>query len=582
LTPWQSSPYHRGVQPVISSQEMRDIDRLTIEQCGIASLELMENAASATARFVIACFLGDHANKSALIFCGKGNNGGDGAAVARLLATAGAAVDVVLIGKVEETRGDARTNFDRLQTWKKERDERESKDAATPAAGKVNFFECDSEGGWEQLHATVLNAPHQVLVDALFGTGLTRPVEGLHREVVRYLGRLHESRNFASPQSPIIVSIDIPSGLNADSEQLIGEAVQADATVTMTAPKRANVLSPAAAYNGKLIIADIGSPFDLIKERTADLFVTEALDAQRWLKLTRYTSESYKNKHGHALIVAGSRGFTGAAALCGNAAMRAGAGLVTVATPVSAQPLVATQVMPEVMTAALAETDRGAVSDEAIDYTLKFAERADVIAIGPGLSAEDDRTRAFVRAIVENRKTPVVIDADGLNCMAPWPADLSGSDEFPIVLTPHPGEMRRLVGSVNKSALDDRVATAREFATNHKLILVLKGSGAIIAAPDGRVVVNLTGNAGLATAGAGDTLTGVITGFLAQAFATRKVGPCALRTVIAAVYVSGLAGDLAAQKLGMRAMVASDIREHLSEAICSLDPIGEVPPEFIS
>jgi len=560
---------------------MRDIDRLTTERYGITSLELMENAASATARFVIDRYLGDLANKSVLIFCGKGNNGGDGAAVARLLATAGAVVDVVLIGKIEETRGDARTNFDRLRTWRKESDVRESKEAATPAAGRVNFFECDSEGGWEQLHATVLNAPHEVVVDALFGTGLTRPVEGLHRQAVKYLVRLNDLRNFRSPQSPIIVSIDIPSGLSADSEQLIGETVQANATVTMTAPKRANVLSPAADYNGKLIVADIGSPFDLIEETKPDLFVTGAIDAQWWLKLTRYTSESYKNKHGHALIIAGSRGFTGAAALCGNAAMRAGAGLVTVATPVSAQPLAATQVMPEVMTAALAETDRGAVSDDAIDYAIKFAERADVIAIGPGLSAEDDRTRAFVRAIVENRKTPVVIDADGLNCLAPWPADLSGSDEFPIVLTPHPGEMRRLLGSVNKSAWDDRVATAREFAMNHKVILVLKGSGAITAGPDGQVVVNPTGNAGLATAGAGDTLTGVITGFLAQAIAIRKVNSYALRTVIAAVYVSGLAGDLAAQKLGMRAMVASDIREHLSEAICSLDPFGEVPPELI-
>jgi NAD(P)H-hydrate epimerase len=319
----------------------------------------------------------------------------------------------------------------------------------------------------------------------------------------------------------------------------------------------------------------------LISEFSTELFVTEAGDARRWLIQTRYATDSYKNTHGHALILAGSRGFTGAAALCGNAAMRAGAGLVTVATPNSAQPLVATQVMPEIMTTSLAETDRGAVSDEALDYALKFAERADVVAIGPGLSSEDDRTRTFVRRIVEQRTTPIVIDADGLNCLAPWPADLRGSDNLPIVLTPHPGEMRRLLGSDNASSLDDRVTVARAFAQTSKVILVLKGSRSIIAAPDGRVVVNPTGNAGLGTAGSGDTLTGVIAGFLAQAYGTLTKEADAFDAVVAAVYVSGLAGDLAAKKLGMRAMVASDIREHLSEAIRSLDPTGETPAELV-
>jgi hydroxyethylthiazole kinase-like uncharacterized protein yjeF len=573
----QSSPYHRDVQPVISSAQMRDIDRLTTEQHGIPSLQLMENAASATARFMFEAFSGEVTGKTVLAVCGKGNNGGDGAAVARLLAIAGARVDVLLIGKLSDTKGDARVNFERLRAWKDEISSREDRATSATSAGSINLFECDSEKEWKQLLATVLKAPHDVTIDALFGTGLTRPVEGIYRDVVLYLIGLHTGRDIQAQPWSLVVSIDIPSGLNADYEQLIGETVQADTTVTMTAPKRANVIPPAADYNGKLIVAYIGSPPELVFETTPNLFVAEANDAKRWLIQTRYTADSYKNKHGHALIIAGSRGFTGAAALCGNAAMRAGAGLVTVATPVSAQPLVATQVMPEVMTAALAETDRGAVSDEAIDSTLKFAERADVIAIGPGLSSQDDRTRSFVRAIVEKRKTPVVIDADGLNCLAPWPPDLRGSDEFPIVLTPHPGEMQRLLGSDQKSVSDDRVAIAREFATTHKVILVLKGSRTIIATPDGQGVVNPTGNAGLGTAGAGDTLTGVIAGCLAQSYATLKNRANAAQTVIAALYISGLAGDLAAQKLGMRAMVASDIREHLSEAFRFLDPMGETP-----
>jgi NAD(P)H-hydrate epimerase len=567
------------VQPVISSVQMRDIDRLTTQRYGVPSLELMENAAIAAARFISDSYLGD--SRSALIFCGKGNNGGDGAAVARLLATAGALVDVVLVGKVEETRSDARVNFERLRSWKKESELRESREVAPPETGTISFFECDSESGWEQLVATVLNAPHAVVIDALFGTGLTRSVEGLHQEVVRYLAGLRDLRDISPHRFSHIISIDIPSGLNADCEKLIGETVRADATVTFTAPKRANVLPPAAGYNGKLLIAGIGSPDELISESRTELFVTEAGDARRWLVQTRYAADSYKNTHGHALVLAGSRGFTGAAALCGNAAMRAGAGLVTVATPDSAQRLVATQVMPEIMTTSLVETDRGAVSDEALDYALKFAERADVIAVGPGLSSEDDRTRTFVRGIVEQRTTPIVIDADGLNCLAPWPVDLRGSDNLPIVLTPHPGEMRRLVGSDDASSLDDRVTVAREFATTFKVILVLKGSRSIIAAPDGRVVVNPTGNAGLGTAGSGDTLTGVIAGFLAQAYGTLSKEADAFGAVVAAVYVSGLAGDLAAKKLGMRAMVASDIREHLSEAICLLDPIGETPPELV-
>jgi len=556
---------------------MREIDRLTTERYVIPSLVLMENAAIATTRCVTNSCKGDVAGRSLLVLCGKGNNGGDGAAAARLLAIAGARVDVVLIGTIDDTKGDARENFNRLRVWKDEQAVREGKATAIAESGVVNLFECDSEKGWEQLLASVLAVPHEVTVDALFGTGLSRPLEGVHREAVRYVNRLREMRDIPPHPYAPIVSIDIPSGLNADCEDLIGEAVNADTTVTMTAPKRANVLPPASDYNGKLIVANIGSPPELIAGSQSQVFLTEADDARRWLIRTRYTPGSYKKTHGHALIIAGSRGFTGAAALCGNAAMQAGAGLVTVATPLSAQPIVAAQVMPEVMTTALAETDRGAASDEALDYVLRFAEKVEVVAIGPGLSSEDERTRGFVRGVVEKRKTPVVIDADGLNCLAPWPSNLSRSPRNPIVLTPHPGEMLRLLGTSDKSALRDRVARARDFATAYQVILVLKGSRTIIAAPDGRVAINSTGNAGLGTAGSGDTLTGVITGFLAQARGT-LTEPDAFPTVVAAVYVSGLAGDLAAQELGMRAMVASDIREHLSKAFQLLDPTGETPP----
>jgi NAD(P)H-hydrate epimerase len=257
--------------------------------------------------------------------------------------------------------------------------------------------------------------------------------------------------------------------------------------------------------------------------------------------------------------------------------MRSGAGLVTVATPASAQTAVATSLMPEVITTALAETDRGVISDEAVNNFLKLSSKATVVAVGPGISSEDERTRRFVRAIVEKRSRPIVIDADGLNCLSPWPENLKGSEELPLILTPHPGEMLRLMGTDNKSALSDRAAAAREFAGTNKVILVLKGSRSLIAAPDGRVFVNPTGNAGLGTAGAGDTLTGLIAGFLAQTFGDSKTSTDALESTIAALYVGGLAGDFAARSLGMRTMLASDIREHFSAAIRSLDERGERP-----
>lgn len=541
---------------------MREIDRLTTERYGIPSLVLMENAAAATARVIAARLGGELDQTSVLVLCGRGNNGGDGAAAARLLASAGANVQAILFGTIEETRGDARTNFDALAGLARD---------SSSATGKVEFFEYALDDARREQLDTVFAAPHEVIVDALFGTGLTRPLEGIHRDIVQ---RVNHSKSDHSKN--IVVSIDIPSGLNSDAAELIGEAIQADVTVTMTAPKIANVLSPASNYNGKLIVADIGSPAALVAEAKTNLFLTEEADARRWLIQTRYTPDSYKNTHGHALIVAGSRGFTGAAVLCANAAMRAGAGLVTVATPASAQPLVATQVMPEVMTTALAETDRGAVSDEACDYFSKFSERADVLAVGPGLSFSDDRTRKFVHSIIENRNTPVVVDADGLNCLSPWPKSLRGSRQAPIVLTPHPGEMLRLLGANDKSALRDRVEIARRFATEHEIILLLKGNHSLVAAPDGRVFMNSTGNAGLGTAGAGDTLTGVITGFLAQAHGLGKDAE-GVSTVIAALFISGLAGDMAAREFGMRSMVASDIREYLGRAIYSLDPRGEQP-----
>jgi NAD(P)H-hydrate epimerase len=547
---------------------MREIDRLTVEQYATPSLLLMEAAANATLQSIATHLADGLAGKRALILCGRGNNGGDGAALARGLAGAGVHTDVVLFGRSDETKGDARTNFAAVQRLASY----EAGSNSQPSA--LSFVECLDVQSWEAIARP--RTTYDVIVDALFGTGLQRPLEGIYVQVIEHLALNRRARDRAAGVRPLIVSIDVPSGLNADLSKPIGPTVQADLTVTFTAPKPANVLPPACYFGGELVVANIGSPGSLLDAANSQLFVSEAQDARDWLVRTRYTPESYKNTHGHVLVIAGSRGYTGAAVLCGNAAIRSGAGLVTIATPASAEAAVAARSFPEVMTTALAETDRGAVSDEAIDHVLQLAAKATVLAIGPGLNAEDERTRRFVRSVVERRTTPVVIDADGLNCLAPWPADLSGSQTTPVILTPHAGEMLRLLGA-DKSALADRVAAVRDFADRNQVILLLKGSRSLIAAPDGRVFVNPTGNAGLGTAGAGDTLTGIIAGFNAQAFATLKEDANAVEATLAALYVGGLAGDLAAREIGMRTMVASDIREHLSAAIRSLDNEGEIP-----
>ena len=559
---------------------MREIDRLTTERYAIPSLLLMEAAANASARAVAASPL--PAGGRVLIICGRGNNGGDGAALARILWTMGTEVEALLVGRVEETKGDARVNFEIVRGL--------AGAARVGSHPPLDFSECANEDAWATFRARLDRC--DVLIDALLGTGLTRPLEGLLQKIVADFSAARERRE-GTNHPLLVVSLDIPTGLDADSAEPVGEAVRADMTVTFTAPKPANVLPPASHFNGQLVIADIGSPAALIDETSSQLFLLEAADARAWLRRTRYAPDSYKNIHGHALVVAGSRAMSGAAVLCAGAAMRSGAGLVTVASPASAVPAVAARVMPEVMTAELPETEAGTAGVAAYDQIVRLAARADVLALGPGLTT-DGETRRLVREIIERRTLPVVIDADGLNALAPWPEELRGTDELPLVLTPHAGEMRRLVGLSDetgasggrvKEGMKDRVKAARDFATTRGVIVVLKGSRVLVAAPDGRVFVNPTGNAGLGTAGSGDTLTGIIAGFIAQAYGALKTEADALEAVLAAVYVGGAAGDRAARERGMRTMVASDvreqieaeIREQLGAAVRALDPEGEQP-----
>jgi ADP-dependent NAD(P)H-hydrate dehydratase / NAD(P)H-hydrate epimerase len=555
------------MQKVLSAEEMREVDRQTSEKYGIPSILLMENAAHAAARIITEKLDGSVEGKSFLILCGKGNNGGDGAVLARILAMQGAKVNVYLTGTSEDSKGDAKINFQMLEKLEKAVDFIGEKGRIDQFSNSIGYFELrviENYEHWQKLDDSLMKiADHfDVFVDALFGTGLTRPLEGFYNAIPDFFNSIYNFNDRYKSRKPLLVSIDIPSGLNADSAQQIGKNIQSNLTVTFTAPKLANVLPPASNFNGELVVASIGSPQELIDASPSKTFLYEKQDAKEWLEKTKFTSDSYKNKRGHALLIAGSNNYAGAAVLSGNSAIVSGVGLVTIAAPESAQTAIASRVLPEVMTRGVAETKGGAVSEEAFKEISEFIEKSiDAVAVGSGLSSSEESTRKLVRKIVEERKTPLVIDADGLNSLAPF--DLQGNDELPLILTPHEGEFLKLLGTKDKEVLKDRVKVVRDFAEKHKVILVLKGERVLTAAPDGRVVINPTGNSGLGKAGNGDTLTGIITGFVAQA-AQMKVD--IFETVVAAVYISSLAGDIAAEKYGKRTMLASDVRECLTDA----------------
>ncbi len=535
---------------ILTAQQMRDIDRLTVERAGIPYATLMETAGSRVVEAILERY-GAVAGKTFLVICGKGNNGGDGAVIARLLWMRGAKVNVCLYSKLEDSKGDPRANFEAVK---------ELTNAGQGPDGREIFFSDESKSygpAWKtEAPFPYPNAP-DFIVDALFGTGLSRPAQGAFEQVIEQINRLKSAPNARAQ----VIAADIPSGLPSDGSHPIGPHIKADLTVTFTAPKLGNVLPPNCYANGELIVAAIGTPGWVLDECPANIFRVEEKQISDWLQASRRAPDAHKGSVGDVLLIAGSRGKTGAAALAAEAMLRAGAGLVTIATSASAQALLVNQARPEVMTVALAETASGAIAAEALTHAVELASSRTVITIGPGLSSSEESTRRFVMEFLKQRRCPIVLDADGLNALAPWSEGLRGSAELPIIVTPHPGEMARLTGKTNAEVVADRVGNARELATRNHLIVVLKGSRSIIAAPDGNVFVNPTGNAGMATAGAGDVLTGLLSGLLAQQ------PQAALDAVIASVYLHGLAGDIAATRLGQRSLIASDITDHLSAAI---------------
>lgn len=573
------------MQKVLTAKEMREVDRRTTEDYGIPSIILMENAAHAVARVITEKLGGSVEGKGILILCGKGNNGGDGAALARILWTQGARCLVLLVGTIENTSGDARANFEILK--KLSSVQRGFFNTMPKYIGIIEV--ADSQHLWEIMGS----AEEDVCVDALLGTGFSGELRSDYVEIV---GRLNNFR--IGGRRSLIVSIDVPSGVNSDSPSLNSdvrdELVEAqfranvalpDVTISFTAPKIGNVLPPASRCSKELAIVQIGSPPALLEVVPTSLFLSESDDVTTVLRRMRFHKNSYKNKRGHALLIAGSEDYSGAAVLAGNAAIRSGVGLVTLATPRSSKESVAARILPEVMVRGVAETESGTLSVEAFDEIGDLLEKADAVAVGCGLS-RDESTREFVEKVVKERRRPTIVDADALNLLSPFAGGAAkGERDAPLILTPHEGEFMRLIGEAENhsfatenvatpllckegSLVEDRVAAVREFAQKHNVILVLKGERVLIGEPGGKVVINPTGNSGLGKAGNGDTLTGVIAGFAAQA-AAMEIDT--FETVVAAVYIAGLAGDIAEKKYGKRVMTASDVRECLTEAFTQLD-----------
>ena len=511
---------------VLNSSQMRDADRRTIEEIGIPSLVLMENAGRQAVAAMEAVY-SDLLDRQIAVLCGRGNNGGDGFVIARTLVQRGADVAVFLIGRVADVRGDARLNLEILGRL------------------GVTVVEIADSQAWELHFSEVQDCT--LIVDAIFGTGLKAAVSGLIESVIADVN---------ASDIPV-VAVDLPSGLSADSADPIGPSIEAALTITLAAPKIPLVLPPAELRAGDIVIADIGIPDEVLEGVDGPHLELLTRPAMREL-ITPRSPDTHKGDFGRVLVVAGSPGKTGAAHLAATGCLRSGAGLVTVATAAPAQSILAAMA-PEYMTEAIPSDAEGLDPDE-VERVIDLAR--DVLAIGPGLG-QGRGTREFVRRIVDRATMPLVIDADGLNAFTGAPDRLAGREGRDVIITPHPGEMGRLVGMSTDEVQASRLDVARNFAASHHVYVVLKGHRTLIATPDNKVFINPTGNAGMATGGTGDVLAGMIAAWLAQLLDAEAA--CKL-----AVYLHGMAGDLAEADEGEVAMTAGDLARHLGDAFLEL------------
>lgn len=513
---------------IVTGTQMQALDRRTITEAQVPSLVLMERAGNGVADFIQHRF-SPLRGKTATILCGKGNNGGDGFVVARLLRQRHAKVTVLLLAPGGDLSRDAAMMYRR---WLR-------------VAGKSSTRQFRSS---EQAGAML--ASSDFIVDALLGTGLSTEVTGVYRDAIRLMN---------SAGRPVI-AVDMPSGIHADNGALLGEAVRATATITLGLPKLGLYLGAGIDHAGTIQVVDIGIPPAYVEAvNSRAIVVTNELVAKT---LPARPASAHKGTFGHAGIIAGSVGKTGAAALAARAALRIGAGLVTVGTPSSVNDVLEAKLL-EAMTVSLPETKARTLARSGLDRVLAFMQTRTALAIGPGLSTHPE-TVELVQSLMKHLDRPSVLDADALNALASR-ASLLTECKIPPILTPHPGEMARLeVDATSQSVNADRLGTARRFARERGVFVVLKGARTVIARPDGLLAICPTGNPGMATAGTGDVLTGMIVGLLAQAVP-------AWEAACAATYLHGLAGDLAAQQLGQAGMLAGDLIDHIPYALQAIN-----------
>jgi ADP-dependent NAD(P)H-hydrate dehydratase / NAD(P)H-hydrate epimerase len=522
----------------LTAAEMREVDRLTTERYAIPSLQLMEAAGRRVADAVWRIVAGRE-NVRVCVLCGKGNNGGDGLVAARYLKEAGLTTGVPLFGKPEDVLGDAAVN---LARW------RDAGNKIEPIA---------SEEDWERAFPDVGSAT--VLVDAMLGTGLRGPATGVVARAISDINRL--SRNATLPRPALILSVDTPSGLPTDGDAPAGPVLFAHRTVTFTAPKIGQLISRSAEACGALEVVSIGSPAELIEEL--------GKGELRWLGPDEFVSlplvrgaDGHKGKFGHVLLVAGSAGKSGAAALSGLGALRAGAGLVTIAVPAPVQtPVMAAHA--EYMTEALEGTVDGAISKNNLDSGsfARIASGKTVLGVGPGLGTHPE-TQEFIARLTAETELPVILDADGLNAFAGRPELLRRRKTPFLAITPHPGEMARLLGTSTANVQENRVAAALDSAKKWNAHVILKGFHTLLASPDGKLFVNTSGNPGLAKGGSGDVLTGILSALTAQFGTTDWV-----RVLALGVYLHGVAADLlAAEGEEVSGILASEVARAVPRA----------------
>ncbi|MFZ5633197.1 MAG: NAD(P)H-hydrate dehydratase [Bacillota bacterium] len=504
----------------VTAQEMREIDRRAIVEFKIPGIMLMENAGLRVVEAVLEK-LSAIQGRTVTIFAGKGNNGGDGLVVARHLFNMGADVKVLLLDSPDNISGDAAVN---LEIWQR-------------MGQKV--YTVTQKDDFNVVRLFLVRT--DIIVDAIYGTGF----KGKVRE---YAGRIIEAINACGKP---VIAVDVPSGLEADTGFVHGPCIRASLTVTFGLPKVGLLLEPGASYAGDLRVADISLPASLLDDERLKCNLIDRNLVRGWLPFR--PNSSHKGDYGRVLVISGSRGMAGAACLTAGAAARAGAGLVTLAVPEGIYGPVASK-LTEVMVAPVPQTGEGTLSREALPVIGGMLERADVLAMGPGLSTNPETVEA-VRKIVSLSRIPIVLDADGLNAFIGH-TELFKKVKNPLVLTPHPGEMARLAGLSIEEVQLGRLDTARSWSSTWKAVLVLKGARSIIALPDGTTYINTTGNPGMATGGSGDVLTGIIAGLLAQ-------GMEAARSAAAGVYLHGLAGDTAVKDTGMMGLLAGDILQAL-------------------